>query len=74
VSRIGTENGNKERDANNFPLFREYLIKFGLCWTKEEDSMDAYAPRIEQLMKRLYDSLAEDDGRRFLVGFRGHHT
>ena len=27
--------------------------------------MDAYAPRIERMMKRLYDSLAEDDRRRY---------
>ena len=27
--------------------------------------MDAYAPRIERMMRRLYDSLAEDDRRRY---------
>jgi hypothetical protein len=27
--------------------------------------MDTYAPRIERMMKRLYDSLAEDDRRRY---------
>jgi hypothetical protein len=27
--------------------------------------MDAYAPRIERMMKRLYHSLAEDDRRRY---------
>jgi len=27
--------------------------------------MDAYATRIERMMKRLYDSLAEDDRRRY---------
>jgi hypothetical protein len=27
--------------------------------------MDVYAPRIERMMKRLYDSLAEDDRRRY---------
>src|ERR1700722_19194783 len=27
--------------------------------------MDAYAPRIERMMKRLYDSLAENDRRRY---------
>ena len=27
--------------------------------------MDAYAPRIERMMKRLFDSLAEDDRRRY---------
>jgi hypothetical protein len=32
---------------------------------KEECTMDAYAPRIERMMKRLYDSLAEDDRRRY---------
>jgi hypothetical protein len=32
---------------------------------KEECGMDAYAPRIERMMKRLYDSLAEDDRRRY---------
>jgi hypothetical protein len=37
----------------------------GLEPNKEECSMDAYAPRIERMMKRLYDSLAEDDRRRY---------
>jgi hypothetical protein len=32
---------------------------------KEGCIVDAYAPRIERLMKRLYDSLAEDDRRRY---------
>ena len=27
--------------------------------------MDAYAPRIERMMKRLFDSLTEDDRRRY---------
>ena len=27
--------------------------------------LDTYAPRIERMMKRLYDSLAEDDRRRY---------
>jgi hypothetical protein len=27
--------------------------------------MDVYEPRIERMMKRLYDSLAEDDRRRY---------
>jgi hypothetical protein len=27
--------------------------------------MDAYAPEIEQKMKRLFDSLSEDDRRRY---------
>jgi hypothetical protein len=27
--------------------------------------MDAYAPEIERMMKRLYDSLSEDDRRRY---------
>ena len=27
--------------------------------------MDAYTPRVERMMKRLYDSLAEDDRRRY---------
>src|ERR1700722_3001829 len=27
--------------------------------------MDAYSPRIERMMKRLYDSLAENDRRRY---------
>jgi hypothetical protein len=31
----------------------------------EERGMDTYAPRIERMMKRLYDSLAEDDRRRY---------
>jgi hypothetical protein len=29
--------------------------------------MDTYAPRIERMMKRLYDSLAEDDRRRYVA-------
>ena len=33
--------------------------------TKAEYRMDAYPPRIERMMKRLYDSLAEDDRRRY---------
>ena len=32
---------------------------------KEECGMDAYTPRVERLMRRLYDSLAEDDRRRY---------
>ena len=31
---------------------------------REEGSMDAYAPEIERKMKRLFDSLSEDDRRR----------
>jgi hypothetical protein len=31
----------------------------------EEGSMDAYAADIERMMKRLYDSLTEDDRRRY---------
>jgi hypothetical protein len=27
--------------------------------------MDAYAPEVERMMKRLYDSLNEDDRRRY---------
>ena len=29
--------------------------------------MDAYAPEIERKMKRLFDSLGEDDRRRYAV-------
>ena len=32
---------------------------------REEGSMDAYAPEIERKMKRLFDSLSEDDRRRY---------
>ena len=32
---------------------------------REEGSMDAYAPEIERRMKRLFDSLSEDDRRRY---------
>ena len=32
---------------------------------REEGSMDAYAPEIERKMKRLFDSLSENDRRRY---------
>src|SRR3974377_2091673 len=32
---------------------------------REEGSMDAYAPEIKRKMKRLFDSLSEDDRRRY---------
>ena len=57
---------DKERDANNFPICSENDIKFlDRSVTEEESDMDTYAPRIERMMKRLYDSLAEDDRRRY---------
>jgi hypothetical protein len=55
-----------ERDANNFPICLENDIRFlDRSGTKEACNMDTYAPRIERMMKRLYNSLAEDDRRRY---------
>jgi predicted ArsR family transcriptional regulator len=31
----------------------------------KEGGMDAYAPEVERMMKRLFDSLAENDRRRY---------
>ena len=57
---------DKERDGNNFPIFLKYGIKsLDQSAIREECNMDTYAPRIERMMKRLYDSLAEDDRRRY---------
>jgi hypothetical protein len=52
--------------VNNFPVLPQYGIK-ALCTERnnKEGSMDAYAPEIERQMKRLFDSLAEKDRRRY---------
>ena len=56
----------KERDVNNFPIFLKLWYQvLGSKRDKEGCIMDTYAPRIERMMKRLYESLAEDDRRRY---------
>jgi hypothetical protein len=41
-----------------------YQARFWEC-SIEEGRMDAYAPEIERVMKRLFDSLGEKDRRRY---------
>jgi hypothetical protein len=51
---------------NNFPFcLRNDIKSLDRRETKEESNMETYALRIERMMKRLYDSLAEDDRRRY---------
>ena len=62
----GSQTGHQGMCRKQLPCFPE------ICYqalrsepNREEGSMDAYAPEIERKMKRLFDSLSEDDRRRY---------
>jgi hypothetical protein len=52
------------RDMLSRPLLGVQHRRCSECSIKE-GRMDAYAPEIERVMKRLYDSLGEKDRRRY---------
>ena len=67
VPRVGSPAATVLRNVpETTSLFsRNMLSSPPLGANREEGSMDAYAPEIERRMKRLFDSLSEDDRRRY---------
>ena len=56
----------QEQAGNNFPiLFRVGSQSLSSQQSITEGTMDAYAPEVERMMSRLFDSLRENDRRRY---------
>jgi hypothetical protein len=55
-----------EETRINFPFFLRYDNRDFVTGTRiQEGDMVAYTPEIERMMKRLFDSLRENDRRRY---------